>query len=177
MKVAILGWGSLIKEPNGLQIVGGWRKGGPRLPIELSRRSQRRGHLTFVIDERHHRCLPTQYTFSRLMNLPNAIADLAWREGCPRRRIGYVQATEGRRRRSRTAQGKQIRKWARAQKLDAAIWTDLPPKPGRFTVEAALRAWRQLPPETQEAARRYVRLAPKETDTDLRRRLRKEKLI
>lgn len=178
MKIAILGWGSLIREPRTLRIVGKrWYRGGPRLPIELSRQSAKRGHLTYVIDERHKRTSQTRYALSRDENLQDAIANLAQCEGCPHRRIGYVKAAEATRRRSRTNQWKAIQTWVRANKLDAAIWTDLPPKRGRFTLDAAVRGWRALTPEEQAAAGRYVRMAPKETDTDLRRRLRTEGLI
>ena len=41
MKIAILGWGSLIKEPCELPIAGEWQKDGPLLWIEFSRISQR----------------------------------------------------------------------------------------------------------------------------------------
>ncbi len=41
MKIAILGWGSLIREPRGLPIDGEWQKDGPVLWIEFSRISQR----------------------------------------------------------------------------------------------------------------------------------------
>ena len=50
MKIAILGWGSLIWNQNGLPVKGQWKKNGPVLPIEFSRVS-RDGRLTLVIDE------------------------------------------------------------------------------------------------------------------------------
>ena len=56
MNIAILGWGSLVPDPRGLPIAGGWHQGGPILPIEFSRISkdgQRAGCLTLVIDEAH----------------------------------------------------------------------------------------------------------------------------
>jgi hypothetical protein len=51
-RVGILGWGSLVWDPGDLRIVDGqWHLGGPELPIELSRRSDNRGYLTYVVDE------------------------------------------------------------------------------------------------------------------------------
>lgn len=177
MRIAVLGWGSLIKEPRTLRMVGRrWHRGGPLLPIELSRHSRNRGHLTYVIDERHKRRSRTRYVISLDTNLQDAIANLAECERCPQRRIGYVKAAAGTRRRSRTSQWKTIQTWVRGMSLDAAVWTDLPPKPGRFTLDAAVRGWRRLAPEKQRAAADYVRMAPRETDTDLRRRLRTERL-
>jgi hypothetical protein len=178
MRIAIIGWGSLIEEPDGLRIVDGeWHVGGPRLPIELSRLSSKRRHLTYVIDERHRRSVPTRYAISRDAELATAIDDLARREGCAARRIGYIRAGEGTRHRSRTSQWNAIQKWVRAKRVDAVIWTDLAPRPGRFTLDAAVRFWKRLPAETQVKAREYARMAPKQTNTDLRRRLQREKLI
>jgi hypothetical protein len=178
VKIALIAWGSLIDDPGDLQVVGNrWHRRGPKLPIELSRLSRKRGYLTYVIDERHTRRVPTRYAVSRDADLASAINHLAQREGCGLRRIGYLRAAEGTRHRSRTSQWKAIGKWARASKLDAAIWTDLAPRPGRFTLDAAVRLWKRLPAETQARAREYARMAPKEIDTDLRRRLRREGLI
>jgi hypothetical protein len=140
MKIAILAWGSLIKQPGDLRIVDdSWHLGGPALPVELSRLSQKRGHLTYVIDERHQRRAATRYAISRYRQLENAIADLACREGCSARSIGYVQAGQRQRHRSRTGLWKDIQQWVRANQLDAAVWTDLPPKfPREFSLETAL---------------------------------------
>lgn len=135
-----------------------------------------RKHLTYVIDERHKRLSPTLYAIAKQTSLPDAIAALAAREGCPATRIGYVRATAGTRHRSRTGHWLGIQKWLQARSLDAAIWTDLPPRPGRFSVDAAIRTWKKWPVALRESARQYVNLAPKGVDTDLRRRLRAEGL-
>ena len=177
MRIAVLGWGSLIREPRDLPIVGGWRHRGPRLPIELSRMSHTRGHLTFVIDPRHKRLLPTRYALLRLDRVADAVSALAAREGCPPRRIGYVTAKRGARHRSRTGQWRGVQKWLERYGLDAAVWTDLPPQPGRFTVDAAIRRWKRWPQLVRAAAREYVNMAPAEIDTELRRRLAREHLI
>jgi len=125
-----------------------------------------------VIDERHERRVPTEYAFSRYSDLPDAIADLACREDCPASSIGFVKAAERSRRRSRTEMWTEIQAWLQNKPIDAAVWTDLPPRfPVPFTLEAAIEHWRGLPAEKMEAARAYVRQAPAEVDTDLRRRL------
>src|SRR5438128_1507023 len=97
-----------------------WHRGGPLLPIELSRFSRRRRHLTYVIDERHMRRVPTRYVLSRDLDLRGAVANLAECEGCPSRRIAYVTAGEGTRRRSRTGEWKTVQAWVRLKNLDAA---------------------------------------------------------
>ena len=84
----------------------------------------------------------------------------------------------GRPHRSRTSVWKDIQQWIRAKQLDAAIWTDLPPKfDGDFTLESAIAFWKRLPPDKAEEARNYANDAPEEVDTDLRRRLQAENLL
>jgi hypothetical protein len=63
MRIAILGWGSLIWKPNGLPMSGDWKRGGPVLPIEFSRVSSD-GRLTLVIDEQYGVDVITRYVLS-----------------------------------------------------------------------------------------------------------------
>lgn len=179
MRIAILGWGSLVWDLGDLRVVDDtWHKGGPELQIELSRVSQKRGYLTYVIDETHTRRVPTRYAVSRFRSMEDAIANLACREGCAAHSIGYVKSGPRARRRSRTGLWMDIQVWVRAKKFDAAIWTDLPPDfPGGFTLDRAVAFFKRLPVETAEDARKYVREAPQEVDTDLRRRLHAENLL
>src|SRR5579872_7505583 len=54
MKIAILGWGSLLWEPGEFfnEWITAWQPDGPELDIEFSRISRKRGGaLTLVIDE------------------------------------------------------------------------------------------------------------------------------
>ncbi len=155
-----------------------WHSAGPTLPIELSRLSDKRLHLTYVLDERHQRRVPTRYAISKYGQLEDVITDLACREGCAAHSIGFVEASEGRPHRSRTSLWKEILQWVRSQQFDAAVWTDLAPKfPGEFTLDSAVAFWKQLPGHTAEKARRYAQEAPEEVDTDLRRRLGAEGLV
>lgn len=179
MRIAVLGWGSLIPEIGELRIVDdAWNVGGPELPIELSRLSQRRGYLTYVIDEAHKRRVPTRYAISVYDTLEDAIANLANRAGCPSRSIGYVRVTATGRYRSRTPMWQDIREWLRHEGLDAAIWTDLGPRfKGEFTLERGLAFWQALPADKLEGAKQYARQAPEEVDTDFRRLLRAKHLL
>src|SRR2546421_12371173 len=97
MRIAVLGWGSLIKHPMDLHIVNEeWHLSGPTLSIALSRLSDNRGHLTYVVDEHHQRRVPTRYAISEYGALEDAGAGLAEREGSGADSIGYVTTAEGR---------------------------------------------------------------------------------
>lgn len=89
MKIAILGWGSLIWNPKSLQYNNeiGWQKDGPFLPLEFARISMD-GRLTLVITS-DSREVQTLYTVSTSTILNEAILDLAVREGSGRKSIGY----------------------------------------------------------------------------------------
>lgn len=183
MKVAVLGWGSLVWDPSELRLVDKkWIDGGPDLPIELSRLSTRRGFLTYVIDERHERRVPTLYAISRYKELEDVIADLASREECPAHSIGYIESAEHARHRSRTQICWDIQHWAKNKRVDAVVWTDLPSKlpdgvgyGDLFAVFEKLLV--DLPADSAAKAKEYASKAPAEVDTDLRRRLVKEGLI
>ena len=79
MKIAILGWGSLIKEPRDLPIASEWQPDGPKLWIEfsrISRKGKRAGCLTLVIDERCESEVTTFHVLSKSADLPQAVGDL-----------------------------------------------------------------------------------------------------
>lgn len=98
MKIAILGWGSLIGEPRGLPIAGEWQPDGPRLWIEFSRISQRgvrAGCLTLVIDERCESEVTTLHVLSQRSELPTAIADLQAREERRLMTSDFVKSPQG----------------------------------------------------------------------------------
>jgi hypothetical protein len=185
MNITILGWGSLVPDPRGLPIAGGWRQGGPVLPIEFSRISkngQRAGCLTLVIDEAHGSEVPTHYAVSTRTELAQAITDLQERESTPNREnVGFCNITT--RQDSPRARQKhpnalaRIRDWAERNGLDAVVWTALGPrfKDGpagvSFTPAAALDYLNRLPPVTKELALQYIRTAPPQTMTAFRRLL------
>lgn len=179
MRIAILAWGSLVPEIGVLRIVNNeWHRGGPELPIELSRMSQRRRYLTYVIDETNGRGVPTRYAISTLNRLDSAIENLAQREGCPEDRIGYV-LSGNETHRSRTPLWREIREWTRETGVDATIWTDLAPDtPWPFSLDRAVQFFKyELKPELVADATKYVTTAPDEVATNLRQRLEQGSLL
>jgi hypothetical protein len=177
MKIAILGWGSLIWDPRSLHVVGNWDKSGPTLPIEFSRISDD-GRLTLVIDERNGVDVPTRVAESALPIADLAASDLQSREGTPHRdRIGFIDVAHRmenvRARRLHPIACERICTWVMTTKFDAVIWTALGPrfekKAGeRFSVDAAIRYLLALPVPTRAQALEYIRNAPVEVITPVR---------
>ena len=176
MKIALLGWGSLIWDARELPREGVWQEGGPVLPIEFSRVSQD-CRLTPVIDPVNGTQTLTRFVMSPRADLDDAIRDLATREGTNTNRIGFVDLGRGE---SRCAAGgtiaEAIRKWAREKAFDAVVWTDLPSnfaeETGQpFSVENAQRYLEGLPSTAKTNALKYISNALPAVSTPLRRRL------
>jgi hypothetical protein len=181
MRIAILGWGSLIWDRRDLPISGDWRRGGPVLPVEFSRISksgERAGCLTLVIDEQHGANVPTRFALSPRISLDAAIADLRTREGTSSERIGYVNLVRNTERPFARQQHPHscdaIKAWAQAQQWDGVVWTALPPNFEEvthhpFSLEAAIQHLKGLGEPAKRRALDYVCRAPQEVVTPVRR--------
>ncbi len=185
MRIAIIGWGSLIWDTRDLPITKeGWQEEGPVLPIEFSRISRKRkGALTLVIDPKNGENKQTQFAVSSRTEVDEAIDDLREREGCiTERPIGFVRLVDGKCRCNTSEKVREIvREWAKQHGFDAVIWTDLPPKfkhDGKgFSVENAMEYLHTLKGERKEEAQKYIREAPKKVNTRLRRRVEEEEWL
>ena len=80
MNIAILAWGSLIRDPRDLQIRDAFTPRGPRLPLEFCRVSSG-GRLTLVIDEAHGAACATYVAQSAFNDLDAALPAARWPEG------------------------------------------------------------------------------------------------
>lgn len=171
MRIAVLGWGSLIWNPGGLSFVGDWQPNGPVLPIEFSRKSGN-GRLTLVIDIVKGKKLPSRFAVSGFTNIAQAVENLRSRERTSTENIGYVDL-RGITHRSRTTRYRAIKTWAKQNNFDAVIWTDLPPKftEKSFTVLRAVEYLKSLGNSDAEVARQYIQYAPEEIMTPLRVKL------
>jgi len=179
MKIAILGWGSLIWDRRNLRLAGDWQTGGPVLPIEFSRVSGD-GRLTLVIDPLHGVPVGTRFALSAFTNLNDAIANLRERENTVADKIGFVNLVANTERdysrRQHPAACDAIKGWAQANDWQAVIWTALisnfasdgrPP----FSTPAAVAYVNDLTGETKTRALEYLQRAPEEVDTPIRRQL------
>lgn len=125
MKIAILGWGSLIWSPQALKIdkTIGWQSNGPILPIEFARISND-GRLTLVISENGTK-VQTLHAVSTYKTLDEAILDLAIRENSGRRSIGCYDKIQNKSHNNAFKYGHEIKEWIDNTDIDAVIWTDL----------------------------------------------------
>ena len=118
MKIACIGWGSLIWRPEGLPIHDKWFEDGPILPIEFSRHSAD-DRMTLIIDEQAQ---PNRTLWALMTTaiLNEAIEALKQREGSKKTEvIHYITAdTE-----QATGVKIEVLKWLKTMNLDAAIWT------------------------------------------------------
>ena len=126
MKIAIIGWGSLIWNPADLprrEKADAWHKDGPHLKIEFSRVSND-SRLTLVIDPTHGVELPTLYATITRTKLEDAVADLRQREGTVLRHIAYASEH------ANSAHDRAVREvifaWQKSTDYDAAVWTGIP---------------------------------------------------
>ena len=176
-KIACLGWGSLIWDPRELPIRDSWFDDGPLLPIEFSRKSND-GRLTLVIDQ-----LGTIVrSFWALMaetDLAKAREALRLRERCNREDIGFWKNRE-----KAPTDIVNLPAWANARGIDAVIWTALAPRFDfqniskiRPTKDDAVRYLKHIVNGNNPAAdlaQTYIRMAPKQVDTEYRRAFEKE---
>jgi hypothetical protein len=124
MKIAILGWGSLLWQPKYLQFDKeiGWSENGPMLPIEFARISKD-GRLTLVITEKGTQ-VQTYFAISSKGTLPEAILNLAIREGTGKGQIGSYEKSE-KTFSKKVFFDKYILEWIKHTDIDAVIWTNL----------------------------------------------------
>jgi hypothetical protein len=179
MKIACLGWGSLIWMPRSLPIRRGWFSDGPLLPIEFARESGDR-RITLVLANVNHR-VRTLWALMSVDTLDRAKSALATREGITesniRYSIGYWDSETD------TSHGEfaaEIGGWAKQLALDAVVWTNL--KVGFKDKRGELPQYDQilehlrwcLSHEERAFAEEYVRKAPTQIDTEYRRNLERD---
>lgn len=171
MRIACLGWGSLIWKPDGLPVAGEWCQDGPALPIEFCRVGDG-GELATAL------CInappvPVMWAELRTLDLFEACAALRERESIPDERVdgvGMLVSTP-------YSPGK-LAEWALAHKLDAVIWTALPPRylhtEGWIpTCEDAMAHLSGLTGKTAQHAYDYIRRVPVQIETPYRPKLQR----
>lgn len=172
MKIACLGWGSLIWDPRSLPIQRDWFKDGPFAPVEFTRQSSD-GRITLVIEPS---APPVRLLWAHMLStgLTSAMEALRDREGLTGRdwhsRIGSWKNGE-----AAPSVMPELPNFAQAHGLNATIWTALGPRfcdsdvsPSADKVVECLRA---LTGTQRENAKQYMERAPRQIDTEYRRRI------
>jgi hypothetical protein len=177
MKIACIGWGSLIWNPENLIIQREWFYDGPLLCIEYTRQSIN-GRLTLAITP-NTKPIRSLWALMATEDLTEAKQSLCIRETRSLKRIAdsigaiiveeeYLSEPE-----------RTIHDWLSILKLDAAIWTKLPPKFKETenlapTLEEAISYLKGLNINKRMIAEEYIRRTPKQIDTFYRREFEKE---
>lgn len=174
MKIACLGWGSLIWRPENLKVDGDWHQDGPQLPIEFTRQSDN-GRITLIVDPAANP-VTVQWSLMTVDTIEDAMLSLQEREGTGERGIHHAFVTD-------TTEGaikSVVIAWLKAMKLDAAIWTGLSYNRGvnngvRLSLEYVIGYLKGITDvELRKIAEEYVRKAPKQIDTEYRRAIEQE---
>jgi hypothetical protein len=186
MRIALLGWGSLIWE-GGLEFDkyhDDWQFDGPQLPLEFSRISESRlGALTLVIDREHGIPTTVAWCLSRRRRVEDAISDLRCREGTTVANIGRLDAPVVPHAADGVTHAKPVvdpmTTWARSKTVDAVVWTALKSnfsseRKCPFSVAAAISYVKTLTPEGKVKAAEYVWRAPEFVQTPVRQALQQE---
>ena len=182
MKIAILGWGSLLWD---LEVKfekqhEAWCFDGPYLKLEFCRVSQTRDNaLTLVLNEKNGKLCQVAYAHSNRKNPDDAICDLRSREGTTLKNIGFYFADGSRQQSRERGILELIKTWAREKKVDVVVWTDLvsnfqEKSKEPFSIDAALRHVQALGAEGKSKAAEYVWCAPDFIDTPLREALQSQ---
>jgi len=170
MRIACLGWGSLVWDPRELPIRGSWFEDGPLIQVEFARKSQD-GRITLVLTE--------QGTLVRSLWALMDCTDIADARGALRAREGVLTKNESEHIKLLERGGEApatlagSSDWLEHQQLDAVVWTALPPKFGEDkqvpTEDEVLGYLRDLRGAVRENAEQYIRKAPHQIDTNYRR--------
>lgn len=172
MKIACLGWGSLIWKPGDLPVAGQWHHDGPALPIEFSRVGDSQELATALCADA--RSIPVLWAWLACDDLAQACAALKAREGIPAERhdgVGSLIITP-------SGLG-PLRDWAAERGVEALVWTALPPRihgiEGRLlSIEDAIAYLGSLRGDALKHARDYLAQVPRQIDTPIRRAVREQ---
>jgi hypothetical protein len=174
MLIACLGWGSLVWQTGELPVRGKWFTDGPFLPIEFARQSEN-GRLTLVLLPKTFALVRSLWNTMSVNNLRDARKALGKRE-CPNHEKPESCVDYWPRGGRNSFVFRRIGQWAKRSHIDAVVWTNLPPRfnneENRIpTAEEAVTYLRGLQGEKREKAEQYIRMTPKQVDTDCRRRV------
>jgi len=168
-RIAVLGWGSLIWDPRELPIQREWFKDGPLVHIEFVRQSQD-NRITLVLTK-SEKPVRSLWAIMDCTDLDVAKEALRKREGCKLEDIHAWSSGE-----SAPVTIHDLGAWAKFRSIESAIWTSLPPKFNGTNgttpiIEQVLEHLKGLSGAERDNAERYIRNAPRQIDTEYRRKI------
>lgn len=172
---AILGWGSLLWRQGSLRNQGNWKSDGPWLPIEFARQSglkKGQPYLSLVL-RADAGLIKVYWDVSLCDDLATAVENLRDREGTSKEYIAYITKDGQHSADSVPGVRQRMAEWLKTKEnIDAVIWTDLP---GDLDVEAGIKWLETLRTAGKSGlAEDYIRKAPSQVDTCLRRRVKQQ---
>jgi hypothetical protein len=183
MKIAVLGWGSLIWKQDDLCIEGDWHTDGPTLAVEFARISSKddsdNTRLTLVLYPDSDK-VKVLWAMSGYENLDDAIENLRLREGMPSsRNIGYLDLVNNQKNGRFPKIIEDVENWAKSKNLDAIIWTDLPSNFKDVTglnlePSNVIEFLESLTPQGKAKSEEYVKKTPLQVRTKMRKVMEKE---
>ncbi len=170
--VACLGWGSLIWDPRTLPIQRHWFEDGPLVRAEFLRKSSD-GRITLVLNE-SAQPVRSLWAIMDMNDHEEARTALRKREGIPaKREKDYVGLWTPESEAPLTIPG--IAAWAQTRNIQAVVWTALPHKfyedneTKIANCDDIVAYLASLAGSLRDKAERYIRKAPKQIDTPIRR--------
>jgi len=178
MKIACLGWGSLIWDPRELPIQRTWFKDGPMVQVEFARESSG-GRITLVLvpETVSTRSL---WAVMDIGELDDAKKKLRERENISIEKypngIGSWEKGE-----PNPETISDLTEWTTHNGVEAVIWTALPPKSPKTkkdgdvpSEEDVVSHLKTLVGRPRDTAEEYIRRAPRQIDTSYRRKIEAE---
>ncbi len=164
MKIALLGWGSLVWGSRKLNLPEtSWHNDGPMLPIEFARKS-RNGRLTLVIYPKA-KLVPVLWAEMHQKELSEAIEALQRRECTNTDKVGYIHCGTCHTQFPMILD--TLRKWLTRHPHNVLLWTDLESNFDDYNETTVMKYLRSV--NNKDACREYINKAPKQIDTDMRR--------
>ena len=171
MRIACLGWGSLIWNPRTLPIKRYWFEDGPMIKVELARVSQDK-RVTLVLTQ-EGTLVRSLWALMDCKNISSARRALVCRESTSEKYVGSFEPGD-----SDPDNIQELPKWLDEKSLDAVVWTSLPTKlienNDNPTEGQILEHLKCLRGSERQNAEQYIRKAPPQIDTDYRRRIEAE---
>jgi hypothetical protein len=167
--IACLGWGSLIWDPRTLPLRRKWYTDGPFAKVEFARESKDK-RITLVLEAT---ATPVRVLWALMeaSEIDGAKEALSAREDCDLKHIGSWASGE---KAPDLVIG--LPEWAESRGIGAVVWTALPPKFGSVTSKCPsdveiIAHLSGLSGAVRDNAEHYVRMAPRQIDTNYRRKI------